>query len=322
MPGSTTSRTGTGPAAKISTAQRNAAGVGRASSVEPARPDEGGHEERPSAQKHDHLHRRRVTDATAGRRPRAAARAAARARSCRRRRGSSRRRPARSCAPRAAAAAAAQAPSELLEQRRQRGRERAERVVDPPERPVGLGDRVSRRPHLERGDAGERRGAQDAEALHRLDLAPARPADARRVVPIGRTRASGSARRAAASEPAIGGHARAGSQRGSSRVAVDRLGAEHELGRVEASARRRSRRAGARVGRRSASARAVAAPPRPGRRRRRASRRRLRRPSSAWVAATTRITAPPYPDVGVARSQSGRRATRGSRTSTDRLEPR
>ena len=163
------------------------------------------------------------------------------------------------------------------------------RVVEPPQRPVGLGDRVREHAHLERGTPRERGGAQHRVALHRLDLAAV---SSRRRAPRSRSarRArSGSARRAAATSPRSAGM-RSGDPARVVGVAVDRLAADHELGAVERPRARRSRRAG----RRRAAARPApppcARPPRPARRRRPASRLLLTPPSSAWVAATTRIT--------------------------------
>src|SRR5689334_17601894 len=66
---------------------------------------------------------------------------------------------------------------ELLQERRQRGAKRLERIIDPPTVAVGFGDRVGDRAQLERGNAGERSRAQHTEPLHRLDLARRASAD-------------------------------------------------------------------------------------------------------------------------------------------------
>ena len=55
---------------------------------------------------------------------------------------------------------------------------RRECLVEPPERPVGLADLVRDDAHLDRGDARELAGAQDREALHRLDVDVVGAADA------------------------------------------------------------------------------------------------------------------------------------------------
>src|SRR5690348_14659936 len=69
---------------------------------------------------------------------------------------------------------------QLREEPRQGARERGQRVVEAPPRAVGLADRVRDRAQLDGGNARELGGAEDAEALHGLDVAAARPADAGR----------------------------------------------------------------------------------------------------------------------------------------------
>ena len=69
---------------------------------------------------------------------------------------------------------------ELPDETGQQLREQPLGLVEPPLTAVGLADRVREHPHLDRRHTGERCSAQDGVALHRLDLAPRRAADARR----------------------------------------------------------------------------------------------------------------------------------------------
>ena len=157
--------------------------------------------------------------------------------------GRQRRRQLRHRAPRAAAGTAS--------------RSSASAVVEAPERAVGLGDLVDDRAHLERGHAGELAGAQHGEALHRLDLAAGRAADAGR----GADRADARLGK----RGARGREQRVVGQRASTGRATTRSRRSRSPRcRARAPARRsrdgpRDRRAARRAGGCSASARAVAA---------------------------------------------------------------
>ena len=107
-------------------------------------------------------------------------------------------------------------------------------VVDVPAAPVGLVDHIRHRAQLDCGDPRERRGAQHAEALHRLDLARRPAADARargdrEDMRLGQRAARSHEQRRVGSDPLDARQHR----RRVDHVAVDRLRAENESRRLD-----------------------------------------------------------------------------------------
>ena len=215
-----------------------------------------------------------------------------------------------------------------LEQRRRHGRERVDRLGDLPERAVGLADLVRDRPDLDRRHAGEARGTEDAEALHRLDRDIATDAPDGRARPDRERRCPGEHRLRGGDQPRIG-RGPVDERDRCREIAVDSLGADHERpGREPTAARDADVEHGG--GRLSASAGRSRRPPRPARSRRRARRdrraraRSLQRGGRRTRADPTRAGAAPALAEG---SQPPHRSTTAtacfiSAMNTDIVDPR